>query len=274
MTANIGNLELLRFLRQVKGGDFKFYSGGLTEQEDKLNACIENHFKFIVKTTVPEDHLTFDLRAIPPQIGRFENLREFSFQSHEGSVIPKEIGDLKNLEVLNLNFPMDHLPSEIGNLQALKVLKVGSKMLKALPESIGALKALEEFRVSAGLTEFPLQIRNLKNLKVVDLRFNTIANFPVDVCGLERLEDLQLFGNPLNHDFKPEGFCYLSWELVVKYLRLSQDQQNSVHGKVYQLSIDVGIAVDTTNPEWGKDHAFDSRDILFRALPDQEIRGE
>jgi hypothetical protein len=76
------------------------------------------------------------------------------------------------LEKLDLNSSLiKSLPRSIGKLKNLKVLDlVRTKYLSSLPEEIGELNSLEELNLRYSVIEsLPPSISNLKNLKVLDL---------------------------------------------------------------------------------------------------------
>ncbi|EKR90418.1 leucine rich repeat protein, partial [Leptospira santarosai str. CBC379] len=76
------------------------------------------------------------------------------------TTLPKEIGNLQNLQDLNLNSnQFTTLPKEIWNLQKLQKLSLGRNQLTTLPE----------------------EIWNLQNLKTLDLEGNQLATLPEEI---------------------------------------------------------------------------------------------
>jgi len=95
------------------------------------------------------------------------------------SYIPKEIGDIKNLRVLNLeNNSISKIPVQITRLQNLSVLELASNRL-----------------TTAGIK----YIYQNKNLTKLDLYRNHIKNVPAAIGNLDKLTELSLCENPLSN---------------------------------------------------------------------------
>ncbi len=90
-----------------------------------------------------------DLEKFPVVLTKLPQLEEASFASTGMKHIGPEIGKLKNLRILILDFnSFDRLPKEIGGLTNLLYLDVSmNKHLKSLPSSIANLKQLQELRI-------------------------------------------------------------------------------------------------------------------------------
>ncbi len=150
----------------------------------------------------PEDkNKLSDLKAL-----RFESISYFQIGYHV-SKLPKEIGNLTNLEVLILVnvvheeivlTRLTELPKEIGNLTKLKYLYAQFNRLSKLPKEIGYLYSLIELKLGGnGISSLPKAIGNLSKLKLLTLWSNSLKSIPVEIGQLTQLEGLDLSGNPL-----------------------------------------------------------------------------
>lgn len=130
-------------------------------------------------------------------------------EGHLTGTIPKEIGDLTELEVFHLIADTDGvgggpMPSEIGNLKKLKDLYFWRYPISGkLPASLYTLDNLEvlSLRHGNGLDSWsiPPEIANLKNLK--ELTFfdcNLVGKIPSEIGELTGLETLYLMDNNLS----------------------------------------------------------------------------
>ena len=72
---------------------------------------------------------------------------------------------------------LSKIPKEIGKLTELSVLNLSDNKIKTLPESVGNLQNLENLNVAHNrLSNLPEQIKNLKKLCNVDISYNYIKN--------------------------------------------------------------------------------------------------
>ena len=128
------------------------------------------------------------------------NLKSLKATMADLTQIPDSIGNLKNLEKLNLNGnSITSIPDSIGNLKKLKHLDLGNNYLNSLPDSIGNLESLEELILYYNhLETLPESIGQLKNLRFLNLNCLNSENpvtLPKTIVLLSNLEGLTVQGN-------------------------------------------------------------------------------
>jgi Leucine-rich repeat (LRR) protein len=96
--------------------------------------------------------------------------------------LPKEIGDLSNLEVFIVNGSAltGTLPAEIGRLSKLRILNLGSydgnSISGPIPRELGQLTNLRELHLYGNRFSgtIPVELASLPNLEVLDLAYNPL----------------------------------------------------------------------------------------------------
>ena len=136
---------------------------------------------------------------LTPQICSILSLKELTTDSWGGKgeqTIPKEIGNLINLKVLQLGFchTLVDLPSSIGNLKKLEELGLNNcSRLSSIPIEVWNLQGLKSFALVGGMiTMFPQEISNLVNLRrlVINLPHLESMIHSETIRGLSKLEHL------------------------------------------------------------------------------------
>ncbi|KAK8602995.1 hypothetical protein V6N13_085195 [Hibiscus sabdariffa] len=119
-------------------------------------------------------------------------------------MIPQQIGNLKNLEILSLGYNnlVGPIPPAIFNTSTLSVIDLESNRLSgSLPSNIGLwLPNLEELYLGSNqlVGSFPMYISNASRLTVLDMPHNYISGSIPDTLGsLRNLERLNLEANNL-----------------------------------------------------------------------------
>lgn len=136
-------------------------------------------------TNLESIQLSFGTETLPPEIGKLKRLKEISFA---GNLIhfPDTLGELRSL------------PSQIGDLRNLEQLDVSSTRLTELPPSIGKLKKLKRIDASrCKLTKIPNEISGLKSIEDLDFSDNQISQIPFSIAELKTLKGINLGNNPL-----------------------------------------------------------------------------
>ena len=113
------------------------------------------------------------LRAIPPEVFTFSNLRELDLSRNSIDSVPPEIGRLSHLQkvVLSRNL-IRHLPVEITLLQELQQLDLNRNPLADLPDGLAFLPGLRELVLwSTNITALPETFSELDGtLQLLDMR--------------------------------------------------------------------------------------------------------
>ena len=151
--------------------------------------------------------------------------------------IPKQIGELVNLQILNLNQnQIKEVPKEIGKLVNLRILNLCTNQIKEIPKKIGKLAKLRELYMHTNqIKEISLKIGKLVNLQRLYLCENQIKEIPKEIGKLVNLQRLYLYENQIKEIPKEIG------KLVnLQILSLDQNQIKEISkeiGKLVNLQI-------------------------------------
>jgi Leucine-rich repeat (LRR) protein len=121
--------------------------------------------------------------SIPPSIGQLQKLKELilygaldprDISKHDSIVpskikkLPQEIGNLSNLEVLDLGRNgIQEIPIQIQTLINLRILKLDYNDIHEIPSFIARLKNLKELHICAnGKVKLPDSLSEFKSLKL------------------------------------------------------------------------------------------------------------
>ena len=200
---NLANLEYLNLYGTRVGRDNMDVLGNLTKLKElhiTAYAPVPAQFANLVNLEILYlgTHEAMDIPdaiQFPVAITTLPKLRELYLMSQIKGAIPPEIGNLSNLELLEIqrNFELTSVPAEIGNLSKLKVLKITEQDFDSpIPFSFGNLLDLEELNLSAGFTgTLPATFGNLTKLKTIKLRGNELTGpIPAGISNFANLTQL------------------------------------------------------------------------------------
>lgn len=186
--------------------------------------------------------------TIPATIGQLQQLEVLDLSFSTGySFLPKEIGQLTNLKELNMfrAYFWGGLPEEFGDLINLEKLNLGYTYYEdygSTPSSFGNLVNLKELNMTnSGIDKIPEGVYNFKQLEKLDLSLNDIEEtLSPRLWGLTNLVELSLANNKFNGNLSDD----LANLTQLKILNLSRNDFTTITsnlGNLIQLeSLDLG----------------------------------
>ena len=149
--------------------------------------------------------LLYQLKILRQELGspytiyEFYKFKELDLAMRKLAEIPKEIGNLINLEILRLgNNNIEKIPKELGDLINLKTIYLTGNKIRELPKELGNLINLKELYLGYNnIEKIPKEVGNLINLKKLDLTDNKIKELPKELGKLINLRELVLDDNPI-----------------------------------------------------------------------------
>lgn len=202
---NLVNLEYLNLYGTRVGRDNMDVLGNLTKLKElhiTAYAPVPAQFANLVNLEILYlgTHEPMDIPdaiQFPVAVTTLPKLRELYLVSQIKGAIPPEIGNLSNLELLEIrrNFELTSVPAEIGNLSKLKVLRIEEQDFDSpIPFSLGNLLDLEELSLSASFTgTLPAAFGNLTKLRTIQLRGNGLTGpIPAGISNFANLTRLDL----------------------------------------------------------------------------------
>jgi Leucine-rich repeat (LRR) protein len=175
---------------------------------------------------------SYELRMLPPEIGQLHNLQILYLTETPLTQLPPEIGQLQKLQILDLSgTSLTQLPPEIGQLHNLQTLTLSRTSLTQLPPEIGQLHNLQTLTLSrTSLTQLPPEIGQLHNLQKLYLYNIPLTQLPPEIGQLQKLQILDLSGTPLTQ-LPPE-----IWQLHnLQELDLSGTSLTQLPPEIWQL---------------------------------------
>jgi internalin A len=162
-----------------------------------------------------------------------EGWTEIDLRNRELTELPAEIGQLSQLDSLNLGWnELEVLPPEIGHLIRLRKLYLASNRLTVLPPEIGWLTQLQTLSLGGNeLQHLPLEIRQLTQLQTLRLSGNDLTALPSKIGHLTQLREVYLRGNQLSE--LPQEIGRLT---QLQYLDLGSNNLQMLPAEIGQLT--------------------------------------
>ena len=160
-----------------------------------------------------------------------KDIKELYLYNNQLTELPREIGNLTQLNRLILHGKLTELPSEIGQLTQLTYLYLHNNQLTELPREIGNLTQLTYLDLSNNkLTQLPTEIGQLTQLTELNLTNNQLTQLPSEIGNLTRLNVLYLTNNQLTQ--LPSEIGNLT---QLTYLYLSSNELTQLPSEIGQL---------------------------------------
>lgn len=200
-----------RFFYMKQNPKINFNDYGFThiEENDKKYLLHESGDKWLVATQISE--ITPEIAAVDLILAPTDEI-ELSLFSHTQLQVlrirgtywsklswemPPQIGQLVNLQYLQVSLSSEQIPTEIGQLKKLKHLTIMG-FLKILPDSLGDLQSIEALYLETPLLKnLPLSFKKLTRLKKLEISLESfqkefITPFFENLCALTVIEKLRI----------------------------------------------------------------------------------
>lgn len=185
------------------------------------------------------------------------NITELDLRSNNLTGLPDELGDLRALRVVKLDYnKLEHLPALLTKLPLLTNLQMGGNLLSTVDASVAELRALTDLDLSGNrlitvdpaiarceklvylnlennmLAALPPEIGSMQNLRVLDLSNCQLATLPDSVSGLTSLTRLEVNNNMLKTLPPSMGRLENLKDLDCRYNLLQEPEKSKAEGPV------------------------------------------
>lgn len=186
--------ENIKELKADKKVDIQINPMALPDIDPVTNPASDNWLTQQIAKKVNKDN-TSDLTQED-----FNKISDFYSIKSDINEIPKEIGNLFNLEGINLGSnQIEEIPKELFNLSKLEYLLLGDNQIKEIPKEINSLINLKTLYLNKNqISEIPIELFDLINLKNLNLSCNNLNSIPNEVSNLTNLTNLNCSYNQIN----------------------------------------------------------------------------
>ncbi|XP_019617594.1 PREDICTED: uncharacterized protein LOC109464924 [Branchiostoma belcheri] len=163
------------------------------------------------------------LKCLPDKISKLTGLTWLYISNCQFDEFPRQVLQLEGLEKLYMgNWAGEGKPSlvpeDIGRLKNLQVLDLRESGLESLPDGVGELSELLELNIAGNrFTSVPEQIMNLSNIRQLHLSDNRISRLPLTLSRMARLVEMNMKDNPLT--YPPPDVCEKGTAAIMDFVR-------------------------------------------------------
>ncbi|XP_078700505.1 uncharacterized protein LOC144927131 isoform X2 [Branchiostoma floridae x Branchiostoma belcheri] len=163
------------------------------------------------------------LKCLPDKISQLTGLTRLDIMDCQFDEFPRQVLQLKGLKELYMGKWAGEgkpslVPEDIGRLKNLENLRMENSDLESLPEGVRELVQLKYLNISDNrFTSVPEQIMNLPNITELHLSGNRISRLPLTLSRMARLKNMIIGDNPLT--YPPPDVCKKGTAAIMDFLR-------------------------------------------------------
>ncbi len=166
------------------------------------------------------------LRALPPEIGSFANLRVLDISNNRLESLPAEIAAAKNLRWIDAGKnAFAEVPGPLLSLERLEYLNLGGNLIGSLPAGMGRLVDLKTLNASGNrVVSIAPELASCARMRDLNLEHNHIPSLPEGIYRMTRLRTLKLGWNCIRQ--VPPGFETMTFldEVDLRYNAFSGEE--------------------------------------------------
>ncbi|KAI8497699.1 hypothetical protein Bbelb_243510 [Branchiostoma belcheri] len=163
------------------------------------------------------------LKCLPDKISQLTGLTRLDINDCQFDEFPRQVLQLVGLVTLRMgNWAGEGKPSlvpeDIGRLKNLEDLRMENSGLESLPDGVRELVQLDSLNMSGNrFTSVPEQIMNLPNITELFLSDNRISRLPLNLGQMTQIVRLEIGRNPLT--YPPPDVCEKDTAAIMDFLR-------------------------------------------------------